>query len=56
VDGRNHCPAVPGQAPQRLRHEEGRRAAHNHTATTVSPPSINFLQLDDQQHTAPAVR
>jgi hypothetical protein len=30
VDGRNHCPAVPGQASQRLGHEERRRAAEPH--------------------------
>jgi hypothetical protein len=30
VDGRNHCPAVPGQATQRLGHEERRRAAEPH--------------------------
>ena len=38
VDGSNHCPAVPGQASQRLRHEERRGAAH------IQPrPQLNKL-------------
>jgi hypothetical protein len=37
VDGRNHCPAVPGQAPQRLGHEERRRAAQQYNMNSSFP-------------------